>query len=62
MREYGAVCDHLHERHPELDDDGLYDKARLVISALIAKIHTAEWTPRSSPTRWSTLCTATGGA
>jgi hypothetical protein len=45
MREHNAVCDHLHERYPELDDDGLYDKARLVISALIAKIHTVEWTP-----------------
>jgi len=45
MREHNAVCDHLHARYPELDDDGLYDKARLVISALIAKIHTVEWTP-----------------
>jgi Animal haem peroxidase len=45
MREHNAVCDHLHGRYPELDDDGLYDKARLVISALIAKIHTVEWTP-----------------
>jgi hypothetical protein len=45
MREHNAICDHLHARYPELDDDALYDKARLVISALIAKIHTVEWTP-----------------
>ena len=30
---------------PELDDDELFDTARLVNSALIAKIHTVEWTP-----------------
>ncbi|MGZ4318458.1 MAG: peroxidase family protein [Gaiellaceae bacterium] len=45
MREHNAVCDHLHERYPELSDDDLYDKARLVVAALIAKIHTIEWTP-----------------
>ena len=44
IREHNAVCEHLHERYPELSDDQLYDKARLVISALIAKIHTLEWT------------------
>ena len=27
------------------DDDELFDKARLVIAALMAKIHTVEWTP-----------------
>lgn len=45
MREHNAICDHLHKRYPELSDDDLYDKARLVVSALIAKIHTLEWTP-----------------
>jgi hypothetical protein len=44
MREHNAICDHLHERYPELSDEDLYDKARLVICALIAKIHTLEWT------------------
>jgi hypothetical protein len=43
MREHNAVCDHLHEHHPELTDDDLYDKARLTVGALIAKIHTVEW-------------------
>ena len=45
MREHNAVCEHLHARHPELDDNDLYDKARLVVSALMAKIHTVDWTP-----------------
>src|SRR5437763_2179741 len=45
MREHNAVCDHLHETHPELSDDDLYDKARLVVAALMAKIHTVDWTP-----------------
>ena len=45
MREHNAICDHLHATHPELSDDELYDKARLVIAALMAKIHTVDWTP-----------------
>jgi hypothetical protein len=45
MREHNAVCDHLHQEHPELSDDELYDKARLVVAAVMAKIHTVDWTP-----------------
>jgi len=45
MREHNAICDRLHSAHPELDDQDLYDKARLVTSALMAKIHTVDWTP-----------------
>jgi Animal haem peroxidase len=45
MREHNAICDHLHATHPELSDDELYDNARLVVSALMAKIHTTDWTP-----------------
>ena len=45
MREHNAVCDHLHAAHPELSEDELYDKARLVVAALMAKIHTVDWTP-----------------
>jgi hypothetical protein len=45
MREHNAVCDHLHAKHPELSDDELFDKARLVVAALMAKIHTVDWTP-----------------
>jgi hypothetical protein len=44
MREHNAICDHLRAHHPELSDQNLYDKARLVNAALMAKIHTVEWT------------------
>ncbi len=43
--EHNAICDELHSRHPELDDQQLYDKGRLVNAALMAKIHTVDWTP-----------------
>jgi Animal haem peroxidase len=45
MREHNAVCDKLHAAYPQLSDDELYDKARLVVAALMAKIHTVDWTP-----------------
>jgi Animal haem peroxidase len=45
MREHNTVCDHLHAKYPELGDDELFDKARLVVAALMAKIHTVDWTP-----------------
>ena len=43
--EHNAVCDALKRAYPGWTDEELYQRARLVISALIAKIHTAEWTP-----------------
>jgi hypothetical protein len=44
-REHNAICDMLGKAHPEYDDEQLFQKARLVNSALLAKIHTIEWTP-----------------
>ena len=45
MLEHNAICDRrLAQEHPDWDDDRLYDTARLV-NALMAKIHTVEWTP-----------------
>lgn len=43
--EHNAICDHLHAAYPYWDDDELFDRARLVNSALMAKIHTINWTP-----------------
>ena len=43
--EHNAVCDALKRTYPGWTDEELYRRARLIISALIAKIHTAEWTP-----------------
>lgn len=45
MREHNAICDHLALTYPHLTGQQLYDKARLVNSALMAKIHTVDWTP-----------------
>jgi Animal haem peroxidase len=45
MLEHNAICDRLRAEHPTWSDDQLYDRARLVNSALMAKIHTVEWTP-----------------
>lgn len=43
--EHNAIADRLKARYPDKDDQWLYDKARLINSALMAKIHTVEWTP-----------------
>ncbi|WP_280501737.1 peroxidase family protein [Nocardia farcinica] len=45
MREHNAICDRLARRYPDMTDDELYDTARLVNAALMAKIHTVDWTP-----------------
>jgi hypothetical protein len=45
MREHNAICDQLAAQHPEMTDQRLYDTARLVNGALMAKIHTIDWTP-----------------
>jgi Animal haem peroxidase len=45
MREHNAICDHLAECYPAWTDDELFDHARLVNAAQMAKIHTIEWTP-----------------
>ena len=44
-REHNAVCDMLSAAYPKWSDDRLFHTARLVVAALIAKIHTIEWTP-----------------
>jgi hypothetical protein len=45
MREHNAICDRLRDAYPAWDDDQVFAKARLVNAALMAKIHTVEWTP-----------------
>jgi len=44
-REHNAVCDMLKAEYPHWDDEELFQRARLVVAALLAKIHTVEWTP-----------------
>ena len=43
--EHNAICDAIRADHPDWPDEELYDRARLVNAALMAKIHTVEWTP-----------------
>ena len=43
--EHNAICERLKREYPTWTDDQLYDRARLVNAALMAKIHTVEWTP-----------------
>ena len=43
--EHNAICDRLRSEYPRWSDDELYDRARLINAALMAKIHTVEWTP-----------------
>jgi hypothetical protein len=44
-REHNVICRALKLRYPEWDDEKLFQHARLINAALIAKIHTVEWTP-----------------
>ncbi|XP_071691255.1 alpha-dioxygenase 2 isoform X2 [Rutidosis leptorrhynchoides] len=44
VKEHNAICDMLKENYPEFDDEKLYQHARLITSAIIAKIHTIDWT------------------
>ena len=43
--EHNAIADRLAAEHPDWSDDRLFETARLVTAALMAKIHTVEWTP-----------------
>jgi hypothetical protein len=43
--EHNAICDRLHDVHPRWSDEDLFAHARLINAAVIAKIHTLEWTP-----------------
>ena len=45
MKEHNAICRELDQKHPGMSDQELYDTARLVNTALMAKIHTVDWTP-----------------
>ena len=42
--EHNAICDRLKEEYAGWDDEMLFQHARLINAALLAKIHTVEWT------------------
>ena len=56
--EHNAICDELKKHNPLWDDERLFQQARLVNAALLAKIHTVEWSTAILPAE----ITATGAA
>ena len=48
-REHNAICDHLKKHYPDWDDKRLFNVARLINAAIMAKIHSVEWTPAVLP-------------
>ena len=63
IREHNAICDRLRASYPRWSDEELFQHARLVNAALMAKIHTVEWTPalHRPPDDRSAPCAPTGG-
>ena len=47
--EHNAICDELKKHNPLWDDERLFQQARLVNAALLAKIHTVEWSSAILP-------------
>jgi hypothetical protein len=47
--EHNTLCEHLQREYPHWDDERIFQTARLVNAALMAKIHTVEWTPAILP-------------
>lgn len=45
VREHNRIAAYLHSVYPQMKDQELFDKARLINVAVMAKIHTVEWTP-----------------
>jgi hypothetical protein len=59
MAEHNVICEELVKEHPDKrdNDEWLYQHARLINSALMAKIHATEWTPAligHKTSRWGT--------
>ena len=54
-REHNAICDHLKRSYPDWDDNRLFNVARLVNAAVMAKIHSIEWTPAILPNQGLTM-------
>ncbi|MBK6544902.1 MAG: peroxidase [Saprospiraceae bacterium] len=44
-REHNAICDHLKLHYADWDDTRIFNVARLINAATMAKIHSVEWTP-----------------
>ena len=49
VSEHNAICDRLKLEHPDWSDEELFQQGRVINAALMAKIHTVEWTPAILP-------------
>jgi hypothetical protein len=47
--EHNAICDMLKRHNPGWDDERVFQQARLINGALLAKIHTVEWSTAILP-------------
>jgi len=47
--EHNAICDHIRHVYSSWSDERIYQTAKLINSALMAKIHTVEWTTAILP-------------
>jgi Animal haem peroxidase len=45
VKEHNAICVALKTEYPSWSNELIFEKARLINAALMAKIHTTEWTP-----------------
>jgi hypothetical protein len=50
VRHHNWLCDRYAEEHPAWSSDQIFNQARLENAAIMAKIHTLEWTPAVLPT------------
>lgn len=48
-REHNAICDRLRNTYPHWQDEQLFQTARLINAALLAKIHSLEWNSAINP-------------
>ena len=51
VKHHNHICGVLKQRYSNWSSDQIFNKARLVNSAVMAKIHTIEWTPAVLPTK-----------
>jgi hypothetical protein len=51
VKHHNFICDVLKQAHPRWSTDQLFHTARLVNAAILAKIHTVEWTPAVLPNK-----------
>jgi len=45
VKEHNAIADMLKQNYPAWSDERLFQTARLINAALMAKVHTVDWTP-----------------